>query len=1033
MAYVKRNQTPIDFSIVAKKGSRTFLLLRDKALANPRAYIEGQTPTEIVYQNIFNADVPVSGAFGAGNNINLAQDYEGEDIASFAFGDTLSATNANQFVIGYNNEPDATKAFIVANSGNIFTVDYDGNVEAGDLNVGAISATSITVSGEDLNSLVDDKVEYLSTAVDDKLSATEDWVSNTFETKDSATQTFNELEGDIGQISAFVSGLPTDIAAKADQIDVDAISSFVSGLPQDIIELSGTVEGLAETKADLSALQEVDGKFANYTPTETIAETYATKTSLEDYAKLSAIPTGNAQLENTANYITAAEIPSSYVQRDQLDDYATVASLTAYAEKGDVPVLSSSISAFLAEGANIKLTVNDQTGVVTISGTTGGSGGEGKTYTGASGIVVDNENDIIGISATIPSVEGLASESWVEDNFLSTSYATTIGSNTERIGALETASTSYATKEALDELSSATSGLPSRVEALETAAETYALKADIPVVSSYVASTNIAIEPAETPDTFNIAMTAHIPTTVAELTDSSDYALVANLPTSYISSSDVSGIASAVTTGIVTKEYVNALGIEGTTYTAGTGLGLDQTGGKHEFYLTATIPTSSAITGLAKDYVDSLNLADTYADKSIETTVDTLQAASGDFSQYYTKEQVVPSTSAAMYEAISGDVGTQITETVTKNYITGLGIAATDTTYDAGTGLELDANTNTFSVSASWLTGQVASVVTTDYLTGKLDTIYAPISLTSDVAGNTQAINYISSFVSGVPTSAASIDSRIGAIEELNIATNYATKTELQNTTSAMATTGYVTGYCSAFLTEADLPDMKTKLSQFQNDTGFITVSSLSSVYDILSTQTPTRLAINQAADGTIVLSAAAGSGGGGTVDVETLSGLLSSANNNLTIEPSGDVILFTANGGGGSDITDVSDLNNDIGFITASDITNKQRVLNANGSIITYNTSYEVFKTTYTGASSVDLSAVTVPAGTLSGADEVATFEEWATFSSDVTTLSAVAGVDIIGEMPTPIASGKIHVLVRRLYNDGESIKQYVSYAYNF
>ena len=349
MAYVKRSQTPIDFSIVAKKGSRTFLLLRDKALANPRAYIEGQTPTEIVYQNIFNADVPVTGAFGAGNNINLAQDYEGEDIASFAFGDTLSATNENQFVIGYNNTPDATKAFIIANSGNIFTVDYEGNVEAGDLNVGAISATSITVSGEDLNQVIDDKVEYLSTSVDEKLSATEDWVSDTFETKEAATQTFNELEGDIDQISSFVSGLPEDIAAKADQTDVDAISAFVSGLPQDISDLSGEVYQNFELKEDATSKFNTLTGQTDYLSsaidahTQSIGElnnAVAAKANQTDLEALSGqveaitVPTKVSDLEQDIPYlssITSADIPTSYVQQSDLEDYAKTDELSAYA------------------------------------------------------------------------------------------------------------------------------------------------------------------------------------------------------------------------------------------------------------------------------------------------------------------------------------------------------------------------------------------------------------------------------------------------------------------------------------------------------------------------------------------------------------------------------------------------------------------------------------------------------------------------------------------------------------------------------
>ena len=333
LAYVKNNRTPIDISIVAKQNvggsTKSYMVLRDSALANPRGYIEGQAPTDIVYQNVFNSQIPVSTAFGAGNDINLVQDLEGQEIYSFAFGDSLSTNNANQFVIGYNNEPDATKAFIVANSGNIFTVDYEGNVEAGDLNVGAISATSITVSGEDLNQVIDDKVEYLSTAVDDKLSATEDWVSDTFETKESATQTFNELEEDIDGISAFVSGLPTDIAAKADQTDLDEANGKIDTISGQVEYLSGAID---QHTSDIGDLNNAVSAKANQTDLEALSTTV--EGLAETKADKTEIPTGNAQLENTANYITSSQIPTSYVQLSQLDEYAKTDELSSYATSG---------------------------------------------------------------------------------------------------------------------------------------------------------------------------------------------------------------------------------------------------------------------------------------------------------------------------------------------------------------------------------------------------------------------------------------------------------------------------------------------------------------------------------------------------------------------------------------------------------------------------------------------------------------------------------------------------------------------------
>lgn len=253
------------------------MVLRDSALANPRGYIEGQAPTDIVYQNVFNAEVPLTGSFGAGNDINLAQDVEGQDIATFAFGDTLSATSENQFVIGYNNTPDSTKAFIVANSGNIFTVDYEGNVSAGDLDVGAISATSITVSGEDLNQVIDEKVEYLSTSIDDKLEATSAWVSGNYETTTNATNNYNTLNAKINNLSAADDGkfeatsgwVNSTFETKSDATDkyntLTGQTDYLSGQVSSNITAIGEITNALGSKANQTDLEALSGQVEGIT------------------------------------------------------------------------------------------------------------------------------------------------------------------------------------------------------------------------------------------------------------------------------------------------------------------------------------------------------------------------------------------------------------------------------------------------------------------------------------------------------------------------------------------------------------------------------------------------------------------------------------------------------------------------------------------------------------------------------------------------------------------------------------------------
>ena len=1227
------NATRINISIVKKKGEYSSMVLRDVALAYKRPPIDGQIPTQIVYQDVFTTVVPLSTAFGAGNFITLTEtiDDQGEqrEIVSFAFGTNLSTSYDNQFVIGYNNEPDATKAFIVANSGNIFTVDYNGNVEAGDLNVGAISATSITVSGEDLNSLVDDKVEYLSTSIDDKLEATSGWVSETFQPISTATENYNTLTGSIDSLST--------TADEKFETKAAATESF-NALEQDISDLSGEAYGAFELKEDATSKFNTLTGQTNYLSGQIDAtnlvvnqvtgtlDAKANKTDLEALSgKVEAIhvPSAVSELENDVPYlssITSADIPDTYVQVDQLEDYA---------QKSEIPVLSSSISAFLAQGDNITLSVNENTGVVTINGQAGG--GSGKTYSAGTGLALEGEGlstfvltatlssiendagfitesalddyalkseipttvaelsdsgnyaltsqlinteDVSGVveamSATI--IDGLATESFVTTQGYQTAtnvsdYFTSVSGDivtaatgaitvptdeqisgiasavTESYGYITSADiptsyvqvdnltgqilTAYAktedipTNEGISGIASAvvedlsttirtglasTSEIPTTVAEL-TDASNYALTSDI---KTYQAGTGLALSSdnktfyltgtvlqgdnatiainnnvisviggtggggkvyqgvsgiavdnnpqigqisltAHIPDSAEIsgiaedvveslsttirtglATTEQIPTTVAELTDSSDYALVANLPTSYISSSDVSGIvedmsgaivsgyatesfvttqgyvkenttysngnlieisgdantinftgtipsnsdisgiASAVTTGVVTKEYVNALGIDGTTYTAGTGLGLDQTGGKHEFYLTATIPTVGTLSAGMIEATSATIRSGLATTGEIPTTVAELT----DSSDYALKTDL-PTVSTY----IGGNL-ISVTSSDTDQYT----IAFTGTIPTVPTNVS-DFNNDAHYISAITVSAYNGS--TLQFEATQTSTLW--LASTDFFTFNGEI--YIN-------------ETKFPKAE--TIAQTYATKTELQTTSGNI--TGWVVeqGYASGSAISA--------VGQLINDVGYIT-----------GYQAGTGISIT---NGVI---AATGGGGGGTVDVETLSGLLSSANNNLTIEPSGDVILFTAQGGGGgggSDITDVSDLNNDTGFITAADITNKQRVYSVGGATITYSPSYEVFKTTYSGGS-VTLNAVTALTSQI-GDGEVATFEEWITFSSSVTAISEGTNT-LIGEWPSSIDNTKTHVLVRRLVNNSGTITQYVSYAYNF
>lgn len=720
LAYVKSNRTPIEISIVAKQtvgsGTKSYMVLRDSALANPRGYIEGQAPTDIVYQNVFNANVPVTGSFGAGTNLDLAQDLEGQDVGSFAFGDTLTTSNANQFVIGYNNTPDATKAFIVANSGNIFTVDYEGNVEAGDLNVGAISATSITVSGEDFNQVIDDKVEYLSTAFDDKLSTTENWVNETFQPISTALENYNELTASINDLSTATDEKFTVTSGWVNstfETSANAAAAY-NALEQDISDLSTAADGKFELKTDATEKFETLTGQTNYLSgqidatnlvvnqvTNTLASK-ADKSALDELSgQVQAIPvvTKVSDLEQDIPYlsaITSADMPTGYATEQWVLDkhYITSAEApsTVYTagfglklEEGEFSLTGTVLS-----GSDHITIENNQIKLV---------GDVGKTYTGASGIIVDDT--IIGISATIP-------------------------------------------------------------------------------------------------------------TTVAELSDASDYALKTDVP----SNSDISGIASAVTTGIVTKEYVNALGIDGTTYTAGDGLGLDQTEGKHEFYLTAQIPTVETLSAEMIEATSATIRTGLATTDDIPTTVEELTDSSNyalktDIPSDYTTSAQVSSivenygyqTAAQVSAIASGYAGTDVDYTTVFNMLSSgdtdtLVISKDDqnekivftaagggggggTQLYHGTaigGIDVNNVDYTISISANYLSANA--------LEGYAEQSWVEEHFLSSIP-DTYALK------TDIPTDAEITGLAKDYVDSLNISTTYATKNEL----SSKANTADLTAY----------------------------------------------------------------------------------------------------------------------------------------------------------------------------------------------------------------------------------------------
>lgn len=1119
--YVKSNRTPIDISIVAKQNvggsTRSYMVLRDTALANPRGYIEGQAPTDIVYQNVFNVDVPVSGVFGAGNNLNLAQDLEGQEIYTFAFGDTLSTNNANQFVIGYNNTPDATKAFIVANSGNIFTVDYEGNVEAGDLNVGAISATAITVSGEDLNQVIDDKVEYLSTSIDDKLSATENWVSDTFETKESATQAFNELEGDIGQISAFISGLPTDIAAKADQTDLEA--------------LSGTVEGLAETKADKTELTAYIEKSASG-----LFATSGQMTELSTYVQ--GLPTSDTTYTGVAPIVVDAttheislegEVGQTYYAGTglALDDQTNTFSLTGTVLSGDgttiaitdnvISVIGGAGSTYQAgNGINIEdgvisakidkgLTfsnigqiavdvpwLNDKiTGFNYITGYTAGNGID--IQNGVISAKIDTNSNSIAAKAAglginnnwwLKNTSGFALKSQIEDFVTEQDVSGVVESMSATIiDGLATESfvttQGYQTATNVSDYFASVSG---DVVAAATGAITVPTNEQISGIASAV------VEDLSTTIRSGLASTNDIPTTVAELTDAGNYALTSDIKTyqagtglALSSDNETFYLTGTVLQGDNTTIAINnnvisviggGSGGGGKVYQGVSGISVDNNPQIGQIALTAHIPDSAEISGIAEDVVEGLS-----------TTIRTGLAAT----------EQIPTTVAELTDssdyALKTDLNDYIEKSVSGQFATSGELEAlTQTVNGKADSSAIPTKTSDLQNDSQFATsGQVSAIVTGyNYITSadipaqyvtetELGTALADYTKTADLNIPTNAdISGIAEDV--VEATSAAIVGTITVPTKTSDLTNdsdFATSAYVQEASghAVDVATGWVDG--KGYLVQADLngyaqtSDIPTAVSELTNDKNYLSSIALSAynastmqnevvqttginlassdfvtwngeVYvnenkyakaSDIPTNTTTSAQVSAIVTGYLESEDRISAVGQLINDVGYITGYTAGTG----IDINNGVISCTVQGGGGGGggSQDLSDYNNDVPFITAEDITNKQRVSTVNGATITYDSAFEVFKTTYTGGD-VTLNTVTATTSQI-GNGEIATFEEWITFSSAVTSISEGSSITLIGEWPSQIDNTKTHVLVRRLVNNAGTITQYVSYAYNF
>ena len=332
---ISRNDTIIDLTIVAKKGNLTEVILRDKALANPRPYVEGNEPLLIVYNKMLDTTIPVEGQFGAGIDIDLVV-----GSPSFAFGEGLITDDTNQIVFGKYNVSDATKVLIVgggtSTSGraNIFSIDDFGNVEAN-----AVSANALYISGQPFDPSIEGKTY---TGVEPIIVDND---NNTI-----------SLSGDVGK--TYTAGTGIGIS------DQDVIS-LTATIPSAVSQITNDVGFVTS-----SWIEQQGYITSSDVPTYT-AGTGIAISNENEISLTASIPTGTAQLTNTSEFITSGQVDTKiatattnmattgwvteqgYLTAHQsLTAYATSAQIDAeYAKKTDVPTYTA--------GTGIGITSNE--------------------------------------------------------------------------------------------------------------------------------------------------------------------------------------------------------------------------------------------------------------------------------------------------------------------------------------------------------------------------------------------------------------------------------------------------------------------------------------------------------------------------------------------------------------------------------------------------------------------------------------------------------------------------------------------------
>ena len=679
------------------------------------------------------------------------------------------------------------------------------------------------------------------------------------------------------------------------------------------------------------------------------------------------------------------------------------------------------------------------------------------------------DNDVPYIS-THQSLDDYATQSWVENNFLSTvagEYITEEELATELSSYAKSENVSLAIQLAVETVSGTLTSqiieVDERVAAIENnyttsgfVTEQVNALADGQVATNTASIETISADYLKAADIAEMATTGYVVGAVAintaSINDVSDR--VTTIENNYLTSS---AIAQMATTGYV------------------AGVVNDLTNGTLDTLINGTVATntnninivSGKVDNIIADYTTSSYVTEqvnTLANGQVTTNTNNIINISGRITtieaDYLKAADIAEMATTGYVDGAVATVSNRV-DSVIANYTTSAQVSSIVEGYGYITGIENNAlisdvetaSSNAVSVATGWVNdqGYLTDHQSLDdyYKKTEVDTISSALSTTvanADYQNATQVSGIIEGYDYATNTSAISISNRVGTIEA-----DYLKAASI----TEMATTSYVTGKVNDLATgsvatnTANISEVSGKVNGVIAD--YTTSAQVNSIIEgygyITGIQNNALISDVQTASGNAV-NVATGwvSNQNYLTDHQTFTGADGIKVENNVISISGQVGKTYTPGDGikidqhneisfsGHIPTLVSELTNDLGFITVGSVENRQKIMDLSGEtvkdVITFNPYYHIYKTYYTGGE-VTLNDVIFNDYTIEN-DVVTTFEQWITFDQPVTTVMNGNNI-LVGALPGSLDETKTHVFVRRIFKHNGTIKQCISYAYYF